>query len=238
MNQPQFYDAVLEAFDRRYRLKKKTNLAISILIVLLGVSSFLYGLTLESIKTIFRWMTVDGTVFTTVGSFMCVAVNLVEIIRHTELTRRPVYLIRLSCAVAESVIFIVVVFSQLPFFDEHLPIFDRYDSFVMHVLIPILGISSFLMNDSPIGRLKPAELWYGTAYVSYYAFNILMLISVGVLPPHLIPYFFLDYRQNGWGVFLGAFVFIYGCAYLMAWGLSIWNRKLSWLWFKDVARRE
>lgn len=214
------------------------NLAVSALIVLLGVTSFLYGLTLESIKTIFRWMTVDGTVFTTVGSAVCAAVNLVEMSRHTELTRRTVYLIRLSCAVAESVILIVVLFSQLPFFSEHLPLFDRYDSFVMHAVIPLLCVMSFLMNDSPIGRLKPIELWHGTTFVSYYAFNILLLICTGTLPPDLIPYFFLDYRQSGWGVFLGAFVFIYTSAYLMAWGLSEWNRKLSWLWFKDVAKEK
>ena len=207
MNQTELYDVIQNDFDRRYRQKKRTNLAVSILIVLLGVSSFLYGLTLESIKTIFRWMTVDGTVFTTVGSAVCIAVNLVEIIKHTELTRRTVYFIRLSCAVAESVIFIVVLFSQLPFFDEHLPVFDRYDSFVMHAVIPILGVSSFLMNDSPIGKLRPIELWHGTAYVSYYGVNILILISLNVLPSPLIPYFFLDYRQSGWGVFFRGLCF-------------------------------
>ena len=105
-----------------------------------------------------------------------------------------------------------------------------------HAVIPILGVSSFLMNDSPIGKLRPIELWHGTAYVSYYGVNILILISLNVLPSPLIPYFFLDYRQSGWGSFFGAFAFIYVCAYLMTWGLSIWNRKLSWLWFKDVAR--
>ena len=238
MDQTQLYDKIQDAFDRRYRQKKTVNLLVSVLIVLLGVTSFLYGLTLESIRTIFRWMTVDGTIFTTVGSLACIIVNLAEMIRHTEVTRKSIYLIRLSCAVAESVILIVVLFSQLPFFDEHLPIFDRYDSFVMHVVIPILGISSFLMNDSPIGKLKFIDLWHGTAYVSYYAFNILALIIVGALPSHLIPYFFLDYRQSGWGVFLGAFAFIYTCAFMMAWGLSKWNRKLSWLWFKDIAKRK
>ena len=232
------YDEVQAAFDRRYRRKKMTNLAISLLIVALGVSSFLYGLRLESIRTIFRWMTVDGTVFTTLGALLFVAVNLVEMLAHTEMTRVPVYYVRLSSAVVESVVFIVVMFSQLPFFTEHLPICDRYDSFVMHVLIPILGVASFLINDSPIGKLSAAKRWHGTWFVTFYAVTILTLIEIGKLPPNLIPYFFLDYRQNGWGIFLSAFAFVYGSAYLMAWRLSEWNRRLSWLWFKGIARVE
>lgn len=233
-NDPLFYDKVQVAFDQRYRQKKMTNLAISLVIVALGVSSFMYGLRLESIRTIFRWLTVDGTVFTTVSALVFVAVNLVEILAHTEMTKVPVYYIRLSSAVAESVVFLVVMFSQLPFFEEHLPIFDRYDSFVMHVLIPILGVASFLINDSPIGRLSPAKRWHGTWYVTFYAVAILTLIEIGKLPSDMIPYFFLDYRRNGWGIFLGAFAFVYGSAYLMAWRLSEWNRKLSWLWFTGI----
>ena len=231
-----FYDEVQLVFDRRYRQKKATNLVISLVIFVLGVSSFLYGLQLESIRTIFRWMTVDATVFTTFGALVFIAVNLVEILASTEMTRVPVYYIRLSSAVAESVVFIVVLFSQLPIFTEHLPICDRYDSFVMHVLVPLLGISSFLINDSPIGRLSAAKRWHGTWFVTFYGVVIMTLIETGLLPSALIPYFFLDYRGSGWGIFLTAFAFVYGSAYLMAWALSEWNRKLSWLWFKGIAR--
>ena len=135
---------------------------------------------------------------------------------------------------AESVIFIVVLFSQLPFFSQHLPMFDRYDSFVMHVLIPLLGISSFLINDSPIGKLKKRKYWYGTWFVTFYAVIILSLIGSERLPTELIPYFFLDFRHVHWTVVAFAFVFVYGCAYLMAWRLSEWNRSLSWLWFREI----
>ncbi len=230
------YDEIQAAFDRQYRKKKLANLIISALIAVLGVTSFLYGLRLESIRTIFRWLTVDGTVFTTVSAILCIAVNLVEALRNTELTRRTVYYLRLSSAVAESVIFVVVLFSQLPFFPEHLPVLDRYDSFVMHVLVPLLCVESFLINDPPIGKLRPKQRWWGTWFVTYYAVNILTLIVAGWLPPELIPYPFLNYKENGWGVFLAAFVFVYGCGYLTAWGISEGNRKLSWLWFKGVAR--
>ena len=230
------FDEIQAAIDRQYRKKKRANLIISTLIAVLGVSSFLYGLRLESIRTIFRWLTVDSAVFTTISAILCIAVNLVEVLRNMELTRRSVYYLRLSSAVAESVVFAVVLFSQLPFFSEHMPIFDRYDSFVMHLLIPLLGVESFLINDPPIGKLKPIQRWQGTWFVSYYAVNILTLIGTGLLPPELIPYPFLNHRDNGWGVFIAAFVFVYGCSYLTAWGISEGNRKLSWLWFKDVAR--
>lgn len=110
------YDDIMEVFNRRYRLKKKVNLFISIWIVLFGISSFLFGLRLESAPTIFRFLTVDGTIFTTAGALTFLIVNLVEINKNTEMTSIVVYYIRLSCAVAETVIFIVVLFSQLPVF--------------------------------------------------------------------------------------------------------------------------
>ena len=182
----------LAAFSRRYQRKKMTNLAVSALIAFLGISSFLYGLQLEPIPTIFRWMTVDGTLFTTFGAVFFIVVNIVEMVRKTELTRVSVYYIRLSSAVAESVIISVVLVSQFSFFPEHLPLFDRYDSFVMHVLVPLLGILSFMINDSPIGRLRPLSYWRGTWFVTCYGVVILSLIGTGRLPSESIPYPFLN----------------------------------------------
>ena len=224
----------LAAFSRRYQRKKMTNLAVSALIAFLGISSFLYGLQLEPIPTIFRWMTVDGTLFTTFGAVFFIVVNIVEMVRKTELTRVSVYYIRLSSAVAESVIISVVLVSQFSFFPEHLPLFDRYDSFVMHVLVPLLGILSFMINDSPIGRLRPLSYWRGTWFVTFYAVIILSLIASERLPAALIPYFFLDFRSVHWSILLFAAVFVYTTGYLMAGRISEWNRRLSWLWFKDI----
>lgn len=226
----------LAAFSRRYQRKKMTNLAVSALIAFLGISSFLYGLQLEPIPTIFRWMTVDGTLFTTFGAVFFIVVNIVEMVRKTELTRVSVYYIRLSSAVAESVIISVVLVSQFSFFPEHLPLFDRYDSFVMHVLVPLLGILSFMINDSPIGRLRPLSYWRGTWFVTCYGVVILSLIGTGRLPSESIPYPFLNYKDNGWLMFFLAFVFIYSCGYLMARGISNGNRRLSWLWFAGITR--
>ena len=227
---------VERSLDRALLHKNATNLGVSALIVLLGVSSFLYGLTIEPGITIFRYLTVDGTLFTTAGALVCIGINLAELAVREDFTSVLTYFVRLAMAVAESVIFIVVLFSQLPFFDQHLPMFDRYDSFVMHVIIPILGVGSFLVNDSPIGRLRPGQRWHGTWFVTFYGVIILWLIASERLPSELIPYFFLDYRNEGFGIFAQAFVFVYGVAYFMSWGLSEWNMKFSWMWFRNVAR--
>ncbi len=135
----QAYDRIQEAFDRRYRVKKATNLTVSAVIALLGVTSFLYGLRLEPMPTIFRWMTVDGTLFTTFGAIVYIAVNLVELLRKTELTRMSAYYIRLSSAVAESVILSVVLVSQLPFFPEH------------PVCCALTGILISIVAGTPVG---------------------------------------------------------------------------------------
>ena len=215
-------------------MKKWANIVVSILIVILGVSSFLYGLRLEPSVTIFRYLTVDGTIFTTAGAFLAIITNIIEIKYNTEETHHFVYYIRFSAAVAEITIFTVVMFSQLPIFPEHIPVIDRYDSFVMHVLVPILGFYSFVINDSPIGKLTRAERWQGTLFITFYAIIIFSLIWSGTLPTELIPYYFLDVAHNSLWITIFAFVFIYGAAYLISWGISECNRRLSWMWFYKV----
>ena len=229
-------DLVLSKFNNRYRKKKLTNLIVCFLIIILGISSFIYGLHIEPHVTIFRFMTVDGTLFTTLGAIVYFVVNHIEAKTNSELTNVTVYYIRLSSSCAEMVIFLVVILSHLPFFSEAIPMADRYDSFVMHVLVPILTIISFAINDSPIGKLKPAERWHGTWFVTIYAIIILTLIFTGVIEDELIPYFFLDVKNNPIWLTLLAFVIIYGIGYLMAWFVSEMNRKLSWLWFKGFNR--
>ena len=84
-------------------------------------------------------MTVDGTLFTTFGAIVYIAVNLVELLRKTELTRVSAYYIRLSSAVAESVILSVVLVSQLPFFPEH------------PVCCALTGILISIVAGNPVG---------------------------------------------------------------------------------------
>ena len=95
---------------------------------------------------------------------------------------------------------------------------------------------SFVINDAPIGKLKPGKIWHGTWFVSFYAVVILSLICSGTLEHSLIPYFFLDVTHNPLWLTLGAFMIVYGIAYFMSWMLSELNRRLSWLWYRGFSK--
>lgn len=227
---------LLGAFNERYRRKKFTNLIVSFLILLFGISSFLFGLHLEPHITILRFMTVDATLFTTLGSLFYIVVNIIEVRKNTELTSRLIYYVRLSSAVAEMVILTVVTLSHMPFSAEAIPVIDRYDSFIMHAVIPALTVTSFAINDSPIGKLKPMKRWHGTWFVTCYAVISLSLVMTGVLEGSMIPYYFLDVPNNPLGLTVIAFLVVYATAYLMSWLLSELNRRLSWIWFRGFAK--
>lgn len=64
---------------------------------------------------------------------------------------------------------------------------------------------------------------------------IIPLILTRVISDEQIPYFFLDFRHMGAVYILGCFLFIYGIGYLWSLTLSGLNRKLYWLWFKNIA---
>ena len=101
----------MKDFDNRYRAKKIVNMICSIIIIFMGVFSviYIYEFDNDGIMT-FRWMTVDGTIYTTILTIIVVACNVYELIRKTEVSRKVVYLLRLSSAVTEGIIIIVVVF--------------------------------------------------------------------------------------------------------------------------------
>ena len=225
---------VEENLKQRYMMKKCVNLLVSVVIVLLGATSVFYIFLHDGDGVLtFRWMTVDGTLFTSAIALVFIAVSLHEIVFYTELTARWVYFMRLASAVAESLILVVVLLSQLPVFEEHMHIL-RYDMFNMHILIPLLTVFSFLVNDPPVGQLTLRQHLHGLWFVSLYAVVILTLILSGAVPQQQIPYFFLDIRNMPVSLFLLSFVVIYGLSYLFSCLLSRWNRKLSWLWFQNI----
>lgn len=229
-------DQAIADFDSRYRTKKILNIAISVLIVLCGIFSiyFIFKYDKEGLLT-FRWMTVDGTIFTTVLTTLFIIINIIEITRKTELTRSLVYFIRLSSSVAESLILIVVLLSQLPFFSQHMHIL-RIDMFFMHLLIPVLTILSFVLNDSPLGRLKFRQLWHGTAFVTVYAAIIIALIQGNVIAGDKIPYFFLDFDNMPISMIILGFIFIYAISLGMAKLLAFLNRRYYWMWFRLTSK--
>ena len=228
------YDQILDSFDRRCRMKKMVNLLLCAVIIILGISSvlFIWNHDQEGILT-FRWMTVDGTIYTTVMTMFILAVNVVELEEQTELTERHVYFARLSSAVAECLILVVALLSQLPFFSEHMHL-TRYDMFCMHVMIPLLTVISFAINDPPVGPLKLREIFIGTDFVTVYAAVIIPLIAANVITDEYIPYFFLDVRNMKMPYVAGCFAVIYGIAFLISYCLYRLNRKLYWGWFRHL----
>lgn len=227
----------LNNFDKRYRMKKITNLIFSIIIVCMGIFSFIFIWNYDKEEMLtFRWMTVDGTLFTTILTFMVIIANLYELIRKRELSRHFVYLVRLASAVAEGIILIVVLISQLPFFDEHMHL-ARIDMFFMHLCIPLLTILSFITNESPEKKLSIFDITVGTSFVIVYLLIIITMIQTGVLTGATIPYPFLDFQSYGIIVPIGFFVIAYIGAAALAYYLSVWNRKVYWSWFRNVMRK-
>ena len=229
------FERIERKFKHRHQVKKAFALLISVAIVVLGITSVVYNWNADrnGLMT-FRWMTVDGTIFTTVIALFYIVVSILEILHDTELTNSTVYFIRLASAVTEGVIMVVVLISQMPFFPRHMRLF-RYDMFSMHIVIPILAVLSFVLNDSPIGKLTFLQKLYGTWFITLYAAVILPLIAAGIIPQNKIPYFFLDIKNLPVLAFIGLFILIYALAYLLSHCISAWNCRLSRMWFRGVA---
>lgn len=229
-------DKILERFDRRYRGKKLLNLAISFVIVAAAISSIAFILAYDREGVlVFRWLTVDGTLFTAAMTTFYIVANIIELRRNTEFSRNSVYYVRLAAAVAECIIMLVVLISQLPFFTEHMHIL-RYDMFCMHILIPVLTVGSFVLNDTPLGRIGVKDQLMGTLFVTVYAFVMAGLITSGVVTQEQIPYFFLDFQNTGVVVCVGCFLVIYAMSFLLAKGLAALNRRMYWRWFRDLTQ--
>ena len=226
-----------EQFEKRYRYKKWVNSRISFLIVFCGVSAVLYSVFVfhNSLINRLRYMTFDGTIFTTVISLFSGFVFLLEGLTQTEVTKRAVYFLRLSAACTEFVIFIVVMFGLSPLVPDQ-PDISSYPGVMMHLVIPALMLGSFMFNDAPIGRLKPVEPFLGTIFITIYAVIMFILFGFGILPPSLAPYSFLDFSRNSMSFKLLVLVVIYVVGYAISLALSIMNRKLSWIWFAGIDR--
>ena len=143
---------------------------------------------------------------------------------------------RLASAVAEALILTVVMISQMPFSPQHMHIL-RCDMFLMHILIPVLTVLSFTLNDSPAGKLSIRKIFNGTWFVTLYAVTLITLILSGVITQEQIPYFFLDIAHMPPLAVVGCFILTYALGFALSALLYRLNRKLSWLWFKKVAKK-
>lgn len=230
-------DAIDKKFRKRYVIKKVFNGILCLLTAFSGFSAVLYSVFIfkSNLFDRLRYMTFNGTIFTSIISLIFAFVSCFEIIKDTELTSRNVYYMRLSSAVTEFVIFFVVLYGLTPFVPDK-PDIITYPGFNMHFVVPILTLISFIFNDAPIGRLKPLEPFRGTYFITIYAFVMVILFGFKILPSSKAPYSFLDFENNSIFFSIGCLIGIYIVGYSISLLLYYLNRKMSWIWFKDITK--
>ena len=217
----------------RFKYKKQLNILISLTISVLGFCSFFISVVRDmnwDFLSDFRFMTINGTVFTSIISLITAVISLVEIIKGEDIKLEKFYFLRLTSVVTESIIAIVILMSLFPFIPDK-PNILKYDSFNMHVIIPILTIVSFLIAEPPSDKIKPIMRFNGSALITIYSVIIVSLILWGVIPQSEIPYSFLEVNTRPLWYILLAGVIIYAGAYFLSWGYIELNKKISKSWY-------
>ena len=204
--------------------RRRLNLLLCAAVFVLGLSSLAVAVARDGAQwhRVFRFMTVIGTLYTTLLSGVVFAVTL----RNRDRADTPLFFLRLCAAVSECVIAIVILLSFLPFIPDSPDIF-RFDSFVMHVAIPLLTVISFVVCARPAGDMPPLTHFNGSWLLVVYSAVVTALIITGVMPTEDIPYSFLEISTRPlWYVLLSAGI-IFGTAYFLSFLLSAVNRRLS-----------
>ena len=217
----------------RFKYKKQLNILISLTISVLGFCSFFISVVRDmnwDFLSDFRFMTINGTVFTSIISLITAVISLAEIIKGEDIKLEKFYFLRLTSVVTESIIAIVILMSLFPFIPDKSNIL-KYDSFNMHVIIPILTIVSFLIAEPPSDKIKPIMRFNGSALITIYSVIIVSLILWGVIPQSEIPYSFLEVNTRPLWYILLAGVIIYAGAYFLSWGYIELNKKISKSWY-------
>ena len=217
----------------RFKYKKQLNILISLTISVLGFCSFFISVVRDmnwDFLSDFGFMTINGTVFTSIISLITAVISLAEIIKGEDIKLEKFYFLRLTSVVTESIIAIVILMSLFPFIPDK-PNILKYDSFNMHVIIPILTIVSFLIAEPPSEKIKPIMRFNGSALITIYSVIIVSLILWGVIPQKDIPYSFLEVNTRPLWYILLAGVIIYAGAYFLSWGYIELNKKISKSWY-------
>ena len=176
------------------QIKKYLNTVIELMICLLGISSVV--LTFfeeyefhENILYPLRFLTVDGT------SFLVLTVILNKAIGKSRRFSGFLFFLRLAAVTTETVIFIVVLIGLVPQAPEH-PIVENYHMFNMHILIPILSMIWFVLQEYVKRTITIKNCARGTAGILVYGVCIIPCILTGVIGEKNIPYSFLDIYSN------------------------------------------
>ncbi len=219
--------------DYRFKYKKQLNILISLTISILGFCSFFISVVRDmnwDFLSDFRFMTINGTVFTSIISLVTAVISLMEIIKGEDIKLEKFYFLRLTSVVTESIIAFVILMSLFPFVPDK-PDILKYDSFNMHVIIPALTIISFLIAEPPSNKIKPVMRFNGSALITIYSVIIISLILWGVIPQSEIPYSFLEVNTRPLWYILLAGVIIYASAYFLSWGYIELNKRVAKSWY-------
>lgn len=231
------YDDCLLLKTKRLKIKKIINITICYIIFALGIAATIYKANYEGgFFTCLREMTVDGTLFSSIVALVYAILNHIEIKSNKEFEYRKLYYLRLSSAVTGFMIMLIVSIGYLPFIPDH-PVINRFDMWIMHLIIPLLSITSFIFLEPPIEKLKPKKRFAGLIFIGIYSVAIMTCIITGIIPEAKIPYSFLNIHSSSIWYLLFAIVFVYSIGYLLSMLFSEMNRRSACLWFHDIAQK-
>lgn len=132
-------------------------------------------------------MTFWGTIFTSIVPFVFGIICINEAIKEIEVTNKTAYFFRLSSAATELIIFVVIMFGLTSLVPDQ-PDISSCPRIMMHLVIPISTVLSFILNDAPIGKPKPQEPFKGLLIILYAAVRMAFFGS-GILPSEKSPIF-------------------------------------------------
>ena len=230
-------DEFTKQFSKRYIFKKKINALLCFFISLCGISAVLYSRFIfkNPLLDRLRYMTFWGTIFTSIVSLVFGIICINEAIKEIEVTNKTAYFLRLSSATTELIIFVVVMFGLTSLVPDQ-PDISSYPGVMMHLVIPISTVLSFILNDAPVGKPKPQEPFKGLLIIILYAAVMIAFFGSGILPSEKAPYSFLDFENTSLFFKFACLVGIFVVGYAVSWLLMRLNMKLSWIWFYDIKR--
>ena len=153
------------------RLNYKLNIWISILIFILGTSSLIvsaFSKENENFLLSFRYMTFNGTVFSTLVSLIVIALSFSKVKSEKAYKQNILYYFRLSSAVTEIIIAVVIALSFLPSVPDN-PNLLSYD--IVFGLIPesLIPYSFLDVHSMPVWYIITFGLFiYSFVYVLSY----------------------------------------------------------------------
>ena len=221
--------------NKRSRRNTRWNLFIASLIFVFGSASIFLSLFDKNETDFFlefRFMTMNGTIFTTLISLIILIVCFIELKQNRAVVSDRLYYFRLSSAVTEIIIAVVIAMSFLPAVPDSPNIFT-FASFTMHVILPVLTVISFLINKTPVPHLHPVRRFNCSWLITLYAVTVISMITVGLIPQEKIPYSFLDFQHSPvwYVVYFGCF--IYSLTYVMSYFLTDGNSRIATLWHEQ-----